>query len=243
MPTSKPASVLSVENPVSLIRSRIKEKRIFEARFLCRQLGDTIGEREKTALEGELAGFLSRVDTLQQQARTLLTEGQKDRAFALYREMEAIAIDVPGLAEEKRALEGAAALAARLAVKTGEPAALPAVPLVPLLAEDEQDVPDPPPRNQRRKRGALIWITAGLLGVLLLLFLAWKKGKDALPPPPSPPPPAQKILIRPLVSASPAIAEQPEKEVEPAEATSETNVPPSPSLKLGTLQVEESGRR
>ncbi len=118
MPTSKPASVLSVENPVALIRSRIKEKRIFEARFLCRQLGDTIGEREKIALEGELAGFLSRVDTLQQQARTLLAEGQKDRAFALYREMEAIAIDIPGLAEEKRALEGAEAIIARLAVKT-----------------------------------------------------------------------------------------------------------------------------
>ena len=55
MSTSLPDPVLSVENPVSLIRSRIKEKRLFEARFLCRQLGDAL---EEAAVEGDLLGFL-----------------------------------------------------------------------------------------------------------------------------------------------------------------------------------------
>src|SRR5690349_15110163 len=102
MPASK--LELPVENPAALIRSRIREKRIFEARFLYRQLGAEIGEKEKAALERELSGLLTQVKKMQQQARECAAQGQNHLAEKLYSAIEQIAIDVPGLAEEKQAL-------------------------------------------------------------------------------------------------------------------------------------------
>src|SRR5665647_2797098 len=125
MPASK--LELPVENPSALIQSRIREKRIFEARFLCRQLGAEIGERKKIALERELAGLLKQVGKLQQQAREYTAQGQNHLADALYLDIEEIAIDVPGLAEEKKARAGAVDLIARITGKTvaREPEAAP----------------------------------------------------------------------------------------------------------------------
>jgi|GEM_PF-1781730 len=118
MPASK--LELPVENPSALIRSRIREKRIFEARFLFRQLGAEIGEREKSALERELSDSLAQVKKMQQQAREYAAQGQNNLAETLYSEIERIAIDVPGLAEEKKALAGAGALIARTTGKAVE---------------------------------------------------------------------------------------------------------------------------
>jgi len=118
MPASK--LELPVENPSALIRSRIREKRIFEARFLFRQLGAEIGEMEKSALERELSVSLAQVKKMQQQAREYAAQGQNDLAETLYSEIERIAIDVPGLAEEKKALAGAEALIARTTGKAVE---------------------------------------------------------------------------------------------------------------------------
>ena len=260
MPVSKPDPVLSVENSVSLIRSRIEEKRLFEARFLARQLGDAIGAREKADLERELTGLLSQVDALQQLARSCLAEGQKDRAARLYSEMEEIAIDVPGLAEEKRAVEGAEAIVARLTTKTPRsdhrrhrlasalvarhvtpPAETeaPVMPQVPAVDEDEHNVFGRPPRNQRKKRPIRIWLTAGLLAILLLVFFIWQGSRHD--PSPAPSPPAQNILIRPLIAAPPAETAQPEKEVEPVDPPAAKSV--TPTLKLGALQIEEPQSR
>jgi hypothetical protein len=250
MPASKLDPVLSVENPVSLIRSRIEEKRLFEARFLCRQLGDAIDAEEKAALERELAGLLDQVETLQQQARLLLAEGRKDRVAGVYSEMEAIAIDVPGLAEEKKAVEGAEAIVARFIAKATAPEA-PAVPETPAVVQpsdpDEADIPLPAPRLHREKQGRRLWLVAVLAAILLLLYFVWRDGKENFSPALSPTPSVQTILIRPLAPAPPAVAEQPdnEKEVKPVDPPAEKSVPPSPSpsLKLGALQVEESNRR
>lgn len=118
MPASK--LELPVENPSALIRSRIREKRIFEARFLFRQLGAEIGEREKSALERELSDSLAQVKKMQQQAREYAAQGQNNLAETLYSAIERIAIDVPGLAEEKKALAGAGALIARTTGKAVE---------------------------------------------------------------------------------------------------------------------------
>lgn len=258
MLASKP-DPLSMESPVTLIRSRIREKRLFEARFLYRQLDDAIGEREKAALERELAGLIQQVDTLQQQARNLLAEGQREQATRLYREMEAIAVDVPGLAEEKRALEGAAALAAKIASRAAEPEPEPP-PITPAVAapvEDGRDDSLPTPPEQGKKRVGRLWLAVGLAGLALLLLLLFWRGAAKDPAPVSPPaPPAQNILIRPLVpdappateQPSPAVAEQPPEQVQKAEPEQ----PPPPAeqpaasirpLTLGTLQIQESGKK
>jgi hypothetical protein len=275
MSTSQPDPVLSVENPVSLIRSRIKEKRLFEARFLCRQLGDALGAKERLALERELTGLMDQVVTLQRQARVLLDEGRKDQVVLLYNEMEAIAIDVPGLAEEKRALEGSEAIIAKLTSKTpqaghrqhrlaaalaarhgndmGEQEA-PIMPPIPISDKDEQAVAVPVAGTHRKKRiEGRLWLAAGLVGLLLLLFFVWRGGKEILSPASSPTPATQKILIRPLVATSSEVAEQPavtkqpvQEEVKPVDQPIqpiEKSVPPAPVLKLGALQVEESQRR
>jgi hypothetical protein len=254
MLASKP-DPLSIKNPVTLIRSRIKEKRLFEARFLYRQLGDAIGEREKVALEHELAGLIQQVDNLQQQARILLAEGQREKAARLYREMEAIAVDVPGLMEDKRALEGAAALAAKIASRAVEPEPPPITPTVAPPVEDGQDDTLPTPPAQGKKRAGRLWLAAGLVSlVLLLLLLFWRGGtKDPAPVVP-PVPPAHNILIRPLESGappatahpSPILAEQPpvqkaepEQPPPPAEQPAASTRP----LTLGTLQIQESGKK
>jgi hypothetical protein len=274
MSTSQLDPVLSVENPVSLIRSRIKEKRLFEARFLCRQLGDALGAKERLALERELTGLMDQVTALQQQARVLLDEGQKDQVVRLYNEMEAIAIDVPGLAEEKRALEGsesiiaklssqtsyaghrqhrlAAALAARHASTMGEQEAT-IMANIPPSDKEEQGVAVPAAGTHRKKRVGRLWLAAGLVGLLLLLFFVWRGGKESPSPASSPPPTTQKILIRPLVATStekaeqPAVTKQPvQEEVKPVDQPIppiEKSVSPHPTLKLGALQVEEFQRR
>ena len=208
MSTSQLDPVLSVENPVSLIRSRIKEKRLFEARFLCRQLGDALGAKERLALERELTGLMDQVVTLQHQARVLLDEGQKDQVVRLYNEIEAIAIDVPGLAEEKRALEGSEAIIAKLSSQTphaghrqhrlaaalaarhdndmGEQEA-PIMPHIPPSDKEEQGVAVPAAGTHRKKRvGRRLWLAAGLVGLLLLLFFVWRGGKEIPSPALSP---------------------------------------------------------
>lgn len=261
MLASKP-DPLSMETPVTLIRSRIKEKRLFEARFLYRQLHDAIGEREKAALERELAGLIQQVDTLQQQARNLLAEGQREQAARLYREMEAIAVDVPGLAEDKRALEGAAALAAKIVSKVvepepaPEPSLPPSTPAVAAPVEDGWDDSLPTPPEQGKKRVGRLWLAVGLAGLalLLLLLLIWRDAtKDPVPVVP-PAPPAHNILIRPLVSDAPPATEQPSPAVveQPPVQKAEPEQPPPPAeqpaastrpLTLGTLQIQESGKK
>jgi len=256
MLASKP-DPLSMETPVTLIRSRIKEKRLFEARFLYRQLGDAIGEKEKVALERELAGLMQQVGTLQQQARILLAEGQREQAARLYREMEAIAVDVPGLAEDKRALEGAAALAAKIASRAAEPE--PSLPpttfTVAAPVEEGQDDSIPTPPEQGKKRAGRLWLAVGLAGLALLLLLLIWRGSAKDPTPVAPPvPPAHNILIRPLVSdapsateqSSPVVAEQPPvQKAEPAQPPPPAEQPAASirPLTLGTLQIQESGKK
>jgi len=267
MPTSTPDPVFAVDDPVSLIRSRMQEKRLFEARFLCRQLAGDLDGTEKKALERELAGMLTQVEQLRRQARALVAEGCKAQAAKVYGEIAAIAIDVPGVAEEQRALEVADILVARIAGKRSErleaveEAVQEAAPPLPVDVQPRKSAPEPerapqPANNTAQKTGRRLWLAAALLGTLALLAAAllWRNVVQSASPQSSSPPSAQTITIRPLdLPVSPA--EQPQSPPQPqqsppqsaTEPVSQPNapegVPSSPSLKLGTLQVETSERR
>lgn len=243
MPASKPEPALSVENPSALIRSRIREKRIFEARFLCRQLGAELGGPEKDALTRELARLQAEVEKLQQRARACVALGEYQQANALYRDIELIAIDVPGLAEEKKALEGAAAIIAKIAGKAveHEPRVLPRA----SVPTEPPKVIEPPAAVSRRpRRLPRLWLVVGVLvfSLLVLLLFSLRRPLEEKPlavaPEPSQAQPTQKIVINPLVPGSAAPLDQPDQEAAPAGAESS----PSSSVEVGTLQIKESAR-
>ena len=107
MPTSAhPSSHMPSHNAAVVIRERIKEKRLFEAQFLFGLLDeDDMPAQERLTLERELDGLLAVVRDLQLQANKYLAEGEHVLARKMHREMERIAIDVPGLEFGKRHIE------------------------------------------------------------------------------------------------------------------------------------------
>ena len=93
----------SSPNAAVVIRERIKQKRLFEAQFLFGLLDeDDISPQEKLVLERELNGLLAVVRDLQLQANKYLAEGEYNLARKMHKEMERIAVDVPGLEDGKR---------------------------------------------------------------------------------------------------------------------------------------------
>ncbi len=85
-----------------VIRERIKERRLFEAQFLFGLLDeDDVSPQERLDLERELEGLLAVVRDLQLQANKYLAEGEPALARKMHREMERIAIDVPGLSSDR----------------------------------------------------------------------------------------------------------------------------------------------
>ncbi len=233
-----------VADPTALVRSRIKEKRIYEARFLCRRLGEEIGAKEKAALERELASLLDRVEKLRQQARLELDEGNRERAGQLYREIEQVAIDVPGLAAEKQGLESAEAVIARIATKPPEKRQEKSpVPAVAAAVVPEKTPVAEPMRAPKRRVRFLLLATGLCLCLLLFLLLRNTLRETAVSPvvPPVPPPPSQTISIRPLV---PALTERADQ---PAGSAAESVPPPAaesplpvPSMNVRPLQIQDA---
>lgn len=251
MPASKPDSAIPVENPSLLIRSRIREKRIYEARFLCRQLNAEIEEAEKTALMKELAGLLSQVEKLQQQASACVALEEYELADKLYRDIERIAIDVPGLAEEKKALEGAETIVAKITKKTmGQKNGVPPGPLPPCASESESERLERPLAAQRSQRGWLSrpWQVICFFGfcflVLLLFFFLRPRHGKFLPTASEPfsAPPTQKIFIKPLSPFSSPPLGQPEKDAGNSDSAIGSVSTPTSSLQVGALQIRESSR-
>jgi len=265
-----------VGNPVALIRSRMAVKRIFEARFLFRQLGDEIGTSEKMALAEELAAILSRAEQLLQRARACAAGGERNRAAELYREIEAMVIDMPGVAEESKSLTGAATLMAKIAA-TAPIAVDPDPPPEPDevgAADEDRSSFVVPPQKAKRLRPLWLGLAAGFLALGAALGALWLGFPDFFSSTPFPTPPslpAKDIVIRPLVTAPPAVPEKSSTELasptvaaqpvamqpEPAAPAAEPTASPAqqtkspavqaPSrhrtLNLGALRIEESGKR
>ncbi len=107
MPTPPlPSAHMPSHNAAVVIRERIKKKRLFEAQFLFGLLDeDDMPALERQELERELDGLLAVVRDLQLQANKYLAEGEHVLARKMHREIERIAIDVPGLEQGKKFVE------------------------------------------------------------------------------------------------------------------------------------------
>lgn len=247
---------------LTLIQGRIAEKRLFEARFLCRRLGEGLGAASRDVLARELDEALAQVERLRGQAQALVTLGDHVQAGLLYSRIEAIAVDVPGVAEERQALAGAEALAARLhKPRAEEPAPTPAV-VVSAAVEESGEIAAPPtlqveaahpspvvemsrPSLPQQRSPLLSWklLAAGglVLGVLALLLL-W--GRQSTSPPVSS---TSTIVIQPLQPVATAVAPvaPPPPAPEPLPVVEEPSppmtpapTPSTPALHLGSLQIK-----
>ena len=251
MPVRFPESEASPSDPLFLIRSRIREKRMYEARFLCRQLGSEIGANERSKVEEEISRLLAQVEQLRRQAREYAVEGKQHLVKKMYNDISQIAIDVPGLAEERQALEGPEAFFAHLATpKTEQKTA------APLPAASETDAAQQPAascdvesQRIRRMRPSLrLWAGLGCLVMLLVLAVLWTFLHTSLQEEaPSAAveqaslSPVQTIVIRPI-SASTSL-----EDVTPSEGSKEADedlstldqAPAAPhALRVGELQIE-----
>ncbi|MBM9536895.1 hypothetical protein [Desulfobulbus alkaliphilus] len=250
---------MTVKNPTALIRSRISEKRIFEAGFLCRQLGTEIDPREKTALQQELDSLVARVDELRQQARAHAQEGRRTRADSVYRDIEGIAIDVPGLQEERAKLVGAEPLVARITGRTHTPEPEPATkPDEPMVKAEQREVEHEPAGAFSQvsfnglARGRMIVL--GSVGVLFLVALVVLVAlfRGVQPPVLTEPEEGdQAILIRPLTlppsdTATVIITEIGEESSDDSTVSGDSTVAKPvdrpPTVSVGTLQIEETAR-
>lgn len=246
-----PQSALEHDYSLTLIQARIAEKRLFEARFLCRRLGDGLGADKRQALARELDDALGQVEQLRRQAQALMAAGDHGQAGLLYRQIEAIAVDVPGVAEERQALAGAEALAARLhKAVVAEPEPVAEVVRVATMADDGENAAQvarqierpaispaaqgAAPQMSRRppRPGWRLLAVGGLvLGALALGVLLWSR-------PTNPPPPAatSTIIIQPLqpvetaaASAPPSPPPEPEPPSVVAEPTPAVEEPSPPA--------------
>ena len=245
MPVSAQEPEFRIDNPSALIRARIREKRIFEARFLCRQLGGELGPMEKSALEGELSKLLSQVDKLRKQALVHAAAGRLQLAAKVYREIERIAIDVPDVAAERQRIDGGAGSLLVQAAATGaqataasstEPDAV-----APLRAE-QVSLPVRPSRRMPRSLPSFprrwLVLALGLLVFcgLLSFFLMRNRTPDhqgsaiiAAPP--------GRIVIRPIVSAQPAPTAEKAEKATGGQAAHDAGPEKGAALSIGALQV------
>ncbi|MBM9613022.1 hypothetical protein JWJ90_01840 [Desulfobulbus rhabdoformis] len=105
--------LLSSRETLAVITARVKERRLYEARFLSRQLGQGLTAEQRATLDEQLNKSLGQVEQLHAEAKAAFTSGNYERAGILYSQIKAVAIDVPGVREELQALRGATALAQR----------------------------------------------------------------------------------------------------------------------------------
>ena len=260
--------LLSPRETVAVITARIKERRLYEARFLCRKLGQGLTAEQRAALEDQLSQSLSRVEQVHVKAKDALSSGNYEQARILYSQIEAVAIDVPGVQEELQNLRRAIALAERFApaskperkaeqsvvVEGGAPAST-------LLAPDPaqirpaaglaHDLRAPvgrrPPRFLARK-----WLLGGV-GLVLLsavgLFLFFQRG-EAPPVAVSSPSQAQSSKAVELIESLSPPEESPEavaevqtvstKPVQPVEKAASAAPQESDSLAEPTKTAEHS---
>ncbi len=108
------ADRLPLKDPLALIHTRVQEKRLFEARFLCHRLGAILPPEEKALLERQINTALSRAEELLRRARAHAVLGRRQEAETLFAQIRELVIDLPDLQKEDQRHFGAEGVIAAL---------------------------------------------------------------------------------------------------------------------------------
>ena len=245
------------EHPAELIQARIREKRLYEARFLFRQLGDEMEVLEREALQAKLTGLFTRIEQLRAQARELMRQGRKGEADEVYGVIEDLARDMPGLAEEKQALAQRGTPAAPVANANEQPSLENTAPLITAVAATgKQPSVFPPIQLQplftwlRHRLRSWHWAVLALLVLMLAMLLlrpAEKPSRESLQLAVAEQAVSQAIVIRPMVASEQETTSLP-RQTDPASDALPADTAEIPAVQgkrvhVGALQVEESTRR
>ena len=240
------------DHPIELIQARIREKRLYEARFLFRQLGDEIDASEREVLQANLTRLFNQVEQLRGQAREQVSQKNRGAAEELYAAIERLAIDMPGLTEEKQALTKLEATAVSTASTNGPQSAPTMKPAV--LPVSSAGKPSPvfslaslQPLVKRLQHQPRYWGWAALVLVVvfltLLLFIPARQPESPIAKPSADDQGAsQSIVIRPMVASGQETAippGQPGPDAFPADSGDKPATKEG-GLHLGTLQIEPS---
>jgi len=84
-------------SPEDVVRARLVEGRLFEARFLLRRIGSDLQDSTFRELEDRIEKDVNRARELAQRAEDLVRQDRLDDAVAAYDAVRALAVDYPGL--------------------------------------------------------------------------------------------------------------------------------------------------
>jgi len=97
MSTSEPDHSAGPLSPEQLVRARLAQQRLFEARFLIGRVGPDMEPAVVSRLEKHIHATIKKVNALVAQAEDLLAQGRVDDALVVYKQVRSLAIDYPDL--------------------------------------------------------------------------------------------------------------------------------------------------
>jgi LysM repeat protein len=92
-------------SPEQVVRARLVEGRLFEARFLLKRIGSELQGSTFEELEEKIEKDVCRVGELVHRAEDLVRQDRLDDAVAVYDEVRSLAVDYPGLDQVLRQLQ------------------------------------------------------------------------------------------------------------------------------------------
>lgn len=94
----------TAKSPVVIIRERIASKRLYEARFLFRQLSEELTSADRKQLAQQLENTIHTLEQKHRDAVYYAEQGTFDRAADLLEEIEQATVDFPNFDREKERL-------------------------------------------------------------------------------------------------------------------------------------------
>lgn len=94
----------TIKSPIAIIRERIAAKRLYEARFLLRQLGDELTPANREQMAKQLEDTIHALEQKHRDALYYAGQGNFDRAAELLEGIEQVTVDFPDLDREKERL-------------------------------------------------------------------------------------------------------------------------------------------
>ena len=109
-PVDLPNKYLHAEEPADMVREKIRQKHIIDARRLFQESASGLENDDREALSQQLSSLLEEAEKYFREAVSLERERKLEEARAKYKEVENIAIDYPELPETFRRIDDAMSL-------------------------------------------------------------------------------------------------------------------------------------